>query len=58
MKRKTTSLLLVGSLLAVSLPALSAVLMSQWTEGNTRFCKYSDGTVVELNFGEICPATI
>lgn len=58
MKRKTASLFLVGSLLAVSLPALAAVLMAQWTEGNSRFCEYSDGTVIELSFSEICPATI
>lgn len=36
---------------------LAGVLMSQWTEGNSRFCKYSDGQVVKISFAENCPST-
>lgn len=36
---------------------LAGVLMSQWTEGNSRFCKYSDGQVVKISFVENCPST-
>ena len=37
--------------------AFASVLMSQWTEGTSRFCKYSDGDVIEISYGSTCPST-
>ena len=36
---------LVFLLVTISSTAFASVLMSQWTEGTSRFCKYSDGEV-------------
>lgn len=48
---------LVLSLVFMSSGALAGVLMSQWTEGTSRFCKYSDGEVIEISFGSTCSST-
>ena len=40
-----------------SVSSLAGVLMSQWTEGTSRYCKYSDGEVIEISFGSTCPST-
>jgi len=36
---------------------IAGTLMSQWTEGTSRYCKYSDGEVVEISFGSTCSAS-
>lgn len=44
--------------LALSSTAVVAgVLMNEWTEGTSRFCKYSDGEVIEISYGSTCPRT-
>jgi hypothetical protein len=45
------------SLALVSSLALAGVSMSQWTEGTSRYCKYSDGDVIKIDFGATCPST-
>lgn len=35
----------------------AGVLLSEWTEGINRYCKYSDGSVITLSFGSTCPST-
>ncbi len=37
--------------------SLASVLMSQWTEGTERYCKYSDGEIVKISFGSTCSST-
>lgn len=51
-------LLLVAALTACgSAHAWTAYLMSQWTKGGDTFCRYDNGTV--LNVGaRLCPLTI
>jgi hypothetical protein len=44
-------------LLFMASTAFAGVLMSQWTEGTSRFCKYSDGEVVEISYGSTCSST-
>jgi len=56
MKTKLKVLTLV-SLLAWSALSLAGVLMGQWTDGTSRYCKYSDGTVIEISFGSTCSST-
>lgn len=50
-------ILVVSFLLMFSTSAFAGVLMGQWTEGLNRYCKYSDGKIITVNFGSICPAT-
>ena len=47
----------LASLILISSAVHAGVLMSQWTEGVTRFCKYSDGEVVAISFGSTCAST-
>ncbi len=54
---KKIKISLVMLLLFISSTAFASVLMSQWTEGTSRFCKYSDGEVVEISFGSTCSST-
>lgn len=44
-------------LVCVTNLAVAGVLMSQWTEGTSRFCKYSDGEVVAISFGSTCSSS-
>ena len=44
-------------MLSLSFSASAGVLMSQWTDGTSRYCKYSTGEVTKVSFGSICPAT-
>lgn len=48
---------LVFLLVTISSTAFASVLMSQWTEGTSRFCKYSDGEVITISFGSTCSST-
>jgi hypothetical protein len=48
---------LAFSLVILSSSAFAGVLMSQWTEGTNRFCKYSDGEVITISFGSTCSST-
>ena len=48
---------LAFSLVFISSTVSAGVLMSQWTEGTSRFCKYSDGEVIEISFGSTCSST-
>jgi hypothetical protein len=56
MSKKIRNIILF-SIVTFSSAAFAGVLMSQWTEGTTRFCKYSDGEVIAVSFGSICPST-
>jgi len=56
-KKIRTITILLCSLLLISSIAFAGVLMSQWTDGTSRFCKYSDGTVIEISFGSTCSST-
>lgn len=47
----------IFSLALVSSLAVAGVLMSQWAEGTNRYCKYSDGEVIQISFGSTCPST-
>lgn len=52
--------LILGAILSVALfasIAIASTLMGQWTEGTSRYCEYSDGTVIEISFGSTCPAS-
>ena len=49
--------LLVFLLLGFSTFAFAGVLMQQWTEGNKKYCKYSDGSIITVSYTSICPAT-
>lgn len=48
---------LIIALIMFSTSSIAGVLMSQWTEGTSRYCKYSDGEVVEISYGAICSST-
>ncbi len=50
-------LLTLTTLLTWSTISLAAVLVGQWTDGTSRYCKYSDGTVLEMSFGSTCSST-
>jgi hypothetical protein len=54
---KKLKISLVFSLAVLSFSAFAGVLMQQWTEGTSRFCKYSDGEVIEISYGSTCPST-
>ena len=54
---KQIKISLAFSMLFLSSTALAGVLVQQWTEGTSRFCKYSDGTVLEISFGSTCSST-
>ena len=32
------------------------VLLGEWVDGTTRYCKYSDGSVVTVDAGSVCPS--
>ena len=49
--------ILVCLFLMISSIAFAGVLMSQWTDGTSRFCKYSDGEVIEISYGSTCSST-
>lgn len=49
------SIVFLVALLSTS--AIASTLMGQWTEGTSRYCKYSDGTVTEISYGSTCPAS-
>ena len=36
---------------------VAGVLMQSWTEGTSRYCKYSDGKVLKISYGTTCPST-
>lgn len=55
MNKIKTSLFISISL--ITSIAMASVLMSQWTDGTSRFCKYSNGDVIEISFGSVCPST-
>ena len=48
---------LVFVLVLIASTAFAGVLMAQWTEGTSRFCKYSDGQVIEISYGSTCSST-
>lgn len=50
-------IILAFSLIFMSTTVFAGVLMSQWTEGTSRFCQYSDGEIIEISFGSTCPST-
>ena len=54
---KKLKISLVFSLAVLSFSAFAGVLMQQWTEGTSRFCKYSDGKVIEISYGSTCSST-
>ena len=45
------------TLIASSSSAFAGVLTSEWTEGISRYCEYSDGVVFKIGFGSVCPRT-
>lgn len=55
--KKTCVALALLTVLAFATPAFAGVLMQEWTEGTTRYCKYSDGEVIAISFGSTCPRT-
>ncbi len=48
---------LAFSMIFLSSTVFASVLVQQWTEGTSRFCKYSDGTVLKISFGSTCSST-
>ncbi len=44
-------------ILAWSSSSIAGVLMSEWTEGTSRYCKYSDGVVIQISYGSTCSST-
>ena len=52
MKRAFIVMLFV---LGLSTLAFAGILMSQWTEGMNRYCKYSDGTIITVSTTSLCP---
>ncbi len=54
---KKIILFVIFSVALVATLAFASTLMGQWTEGTSRYCKYSDGTVIEISFGSTCPAS-
>lgn len=35
--------------------AFAGILMTQWTEGMNRYCRYSDGTIITVSAASLCP---
>jgi len=56
MKNKFNMVVLFG-LLSWSSLSIAGVLMSEWTDGTSRYCKYSDGAVIQISFGSTCSST-
>jgi len=54
---KNIKLVTVFAIITFSSSSYAGVLMSQWTEGTSRYCKYSDGQVIEVSFGSTCSST-
>ena len=50
--------MLIGLLaLSTSASAMTYFLVDQWTKGGSRFCKYGNGTVLNVGVG-LCPLSI
>jgi len=47
----------ISLILLWSAASFAGVLMSQWGDGTKRYCKYSDGEVIEIFFGSTCPSS-
>jgi len=47
----------VSAAILFTTSVFAGTLMSEWTEGTSRYCKYSDGDVIEISFGSTCPAS-
>ena len=54
MKKTLATVLLLLPLLAA---AATAYLTDQWVKNGENFCKYSDGTVLNMGY-KACPASI
>lgn len=52
--RKVLMLALLAPLVAY---AMTYYLEAQWTEGGNRFCRYGDGTVLNVGY-KLCPLSI
>jgi len=50
-------LLFTAVVLMWSVSSFAGVLMGQWTDGTSRYCKYSDGEVIQISFGSVCSAS-
>ncbi len=50
------TLLLLAVLMSFASIAYAGVLMSSWTDATKRYCKYSDGQVIVLDYNELCPS--
>lgn len=55
--KKIIYFLAVIAIVSSSTAYAGGVLMKQWTEGMDRFCRYSDGEVVKIDFNSVCEAT-
>lgn len=56
MKNKFNMVVLFA-LLSWSSLSIAGVLMSEWADGTSRYCKYSDGAVIQISFGSTCSST-
>tara|TARA_B100000768_G_C10992478_1_gene254510 strand:- start:386 stop:559 length:174 start_codon:yes stop_codon:yes gene_type:complete len=54
---KKITFLLAVLLVSTSAYAMTYFLTSQWTKGGDRFCKYGNGTVLNVGY-KICPLSI
>lgn len=56
MKKLTAILFMVFFSLSAS--ALTGFLESQWTEGQWKYCKYSNGKIITISNVSLCPLSI
>ena len=59
--RLIAALVAITALMAVSPPAMARTmtyyLVTQWMEGGNNFCRYSNGTVLNVGY-RVCPLSI
>ena len=59
MKNKSFAVAAAIAALSLSAPAyaMTYFLVSQWYEGGNNFCKYSNGTILNVSY-KLCPLSI
>jgi len=47
-------ILVIVAILSITASA-TGVYQNEWTQGMHRYCEYTDGTVITVDFTDICP---
>ena len=55
--KKKLKISAVIAIVIFSSSVFAEVLTGEWTEGIKKYCQYSNGDVIEISFGSVCPRT-